>query len=279
MEVNILVIGDIVGRPGRLSIKEILPHLIKKEQIHFCVANGENAAGGSGITPQIATELFSYGINVITSGDHIWKKKEIIDYINKTPTLLRPANYPPESAGNGYGVFIINSNPDVKICVINLQGRVFMPPSDCPFHTIDNIISSMPSDTKIILVDMHTEATSEKVAMGWHLNGKVSCVFGTHTHIQTADESILSNGTAYITDVGMCGPYDSIIGRRTDRVLSAFITGMPATFDVAKSDIRVSGIILTIDSETGKTIRIKRISERLEMPSETREESNSDDTN
>ncbi|MFH0889438.1 MAG: TIGR00282 family metallophosphoesterase [Planctomycetota bacterium] len=273
MELNVLIIGDIVGRPGRMAVKMILPDLIRKEGINFCIANAENSAGGSGLTAQIVSELLSYGVNVITSGDHIWKKKEIIDYIETVPNLLRPANYPPESAGRGYNIFPFPDNPDIKIAVINLQGRVFMPSSsDCPFHTVDKILTEILPQTKIVIVDIHAEATSEKVALGWYLNGRISCIFGTHTHIQTADEGILPQGTAYITDVGMCGPYDSVIGRRTDRVLSAFITGMPASFDVAKNDVRLCGAVVTIDSDTGKAIRIKRINELLPPIGDTAEE-------
>ncbi len=283
MELNILIIGDIVGRPGRMAVREIVPQLKEKENLHFCIANAENAAGGSGVTAKIADELFSYGLDVLTSGDHIWKQKDIVDYINNTTALLRPANYPPEAAGNGYGVFPLRSrngvpmisgkdNQDIKITVVNLQGRVFMQPnSDCPFHAVNNILTNIQKQTNIIIVDLHCEATSEKVAMGWHLDGQVSCLFGSHTHIQTADETILPQGTGYITDVGMCGPYDSVIGRRTDRVLSAFITGMPAPFDVAKNDIRLSGIIVTIDSKTGKALRIKRIQEKFTPPADLSE--------
>ena len=267
MELNILIIGDIVGRPGRMAVRELVPQLKEKEKLHFCIANAENAAGGSGITAKIADELLACGLDVLTSGDHIWKQKDIVDYINNTTALLRPANYPPEAAGNGYGIFPIKINQDIKIAVINLQGRVFMQPnSDCPFHAVNNILANISKQTGIIIVDLHCEATSEKVAMGWHLDGQVSCLFGSHTHIQTADETILPQGTGYITDVGMCGPYDSVIGRRTDRVLSAFITGMPAPFDVAKNDIRLSGIIVTIDSKTGKAIRIKRIQDKFTPP-------------
>lgn len=269
MELNILIIGDIVGRPGRMAAHELIPQMIKREKIHFCIANAENAAGGSGVTAKIADELFSYGLNVLTSGDHIWKQKDIVNYINNTTALLRPSNYAPESAGNGFGIFPLKINQDIKIAVINIQGRVFMQPNaDCPFHAVNNILAKVSSQAKIIIVDLHAEATSEKIAMGWHLDGKVSCLFGTHTHIQTADETILPKGMAYITDVGMCGPYDSVIGRQTDRVLSAFITGMPAAFDVAKNDIRLSGIIVTIDSKTGQALRIKRVQEKLSVSSD-----------
>jgi hypothetical protein len=269
MDLNILIVGDIVGRPGRMAVKELLPQLAKREKLHFCIANAENAAGGSGVTAKIADELLSYGLNVLTSGDHIWKQKDVIDYINNTTALLRPANYAPECAGNGCGIFPVKINHDIKIAVINLQGRVFMAPNaDCPFHAVDHILANIQKQTKLIIVDLHAEATSEKIAMGWHLDGKVSCLFGSHTHIQTADETILPQGTGYITDVGMCGPYDSVIGRQTDRVLSAFTTGMPAPFDVAKNDIRLCGIIVTIDSKTGKALKIKRVQEKLELTSD-----------
>lgn len=275
MKVNILAIGDIVGRPGREILKTQLPEIISANKIDFCVANAENAAGGSGITPPIADELLSYGINILTSGDHIYKQKEIVPYLrsrsgvpteasgkDKT-TLLRPANYSPEAAGPGHTIFTTANN--IKIGVINLQGRVFMPPTECPFHTVDKIIAQLRGQSDIIIVDMHAEATSEKVALGWHLDGRVGLVFGTHTHIQTADECILPNGTGYITDVGMTGPYDSVIGRRKDRILSAFITQMPIAFDVAKDDVRICGVIVTIDAKTGKALKIKRIIHKQEL--------------
>ena len=257
METKILSIGDIVGRPGREVIQKHLSQFMHSHQVDFCVANAENAAGGSGITPQIMEELFSYGINVLTSGDHIWKKKEIIPAIEKDHRLLRPANYPPQSAGVGYGVF--PSPNGLMIGVINLQGRVFMPPSDCPFRTVDQIIKTLTAETKIILVDLHAEATSEKIAMGWYLDGQVSLVFGSHTHIPTADERILPKGTAYITDLGMTGPHESVLGRDTDKVLAAFITQMPNTFDVAKNDVRINGVLVGVDSTSGKALSIKRI--------------------
>lgn len=272
MELNILIVGDIVGRPGRMAIKELVPLVVKRDNIHFVVANGENAAGGSGITPQIVAELLSYGVHVITSGDHIWKKKEIIDCISVTPSLLRPANYPPDSPGNGYYVYQVPEHPELKIAVANILGRVFMGGVDCPFRTLDKIVSEVSAQTKIILVDVHAEATSEKIAMGWHLDGQVSCVFGTHTHIQTADETILPCGTAYITDLGMCGPYESVIGRRIDRVVGTFISGLPSAFDVAKNDVRLTGIIITVDSKTGKALGIKRVSEKLAQASDITEE-------
>ncbi|MFH1228538.1 MAG: TIGR00282 family metallophosphoesterase [Planctomycetota bacterium] len=258
MRLKVLVIGDIVGSPGREIIKQKLPGILKSQRINFCIANGENVAGGSGITPLLAEELFSNGIDVITTGDHIYKRKEIIPYLQTKPGILRPANYSPDAAGSGYGVFK-TSSAGVKIAVINLQGRVFMPPSDCPFHAVDLIIKNISSQTKIIIVDIHAEATSEKIALGWYLDGKTSLVFGTHTHIQTSDEKVLPKGTAYITDVGMTGPYESVIGRSTENVLSAFITQMPTHFDVAKDDVKLGGAIVTIDSKSGKALGIKRI--------------------
>lgn len=257
MRLKILAIGDIVGGPGREIIKQKLPGLLKKERIHFCIANGENTAGGSGITPALTAELLACGINCLTTGDHIYKRKEIIPYIGTQPNLLRPANYSPEAAGNGYGLYTLTNG--IKIGVINLQGRVFMPPSDCPFHTVDRIIKQLQAETKIIIIDIHAEATSEKIALGWHLDGQVSLIFGTHTHIQTADERVLPNGTAYITDVGMTGPYTSVLGRRSDQVLSAFINQMPTQFEVAKDDVRLAGALVTIDSKTGKALNIKRV--------------------
>lgn len=257
MKMNILTLGDIVGRPGREILKNKLPHLLKERNIDFCVANAENAAGGSGITPVIMDELFSYGPDVLTSGDHIWKKKEIIPAIEKDRRLLRPANYAPQSAGRGYGVF--QAQNGIMVGVINLQGRVFMPPSDCPFRKADEIIKLISTETKIILVDIHGEATSEKVALGWYLDGRVSLVFGTHTHIPTADECVLPKGTAYITDLGMTGPYESVLGRNIEKVLATFISQMPHTFDVAKDDVRLSGVLVTVDTDSGQALKIERL--------------------
>ncbi|NQT95193.1 MAG: YmdB family metallophosphoesterase, partial [Candidatus Omnitrophica bacterium] len=198
---KVLLIGDITGSPGRKILKEKLSSICKEEKIDFTIANGENSAGGSGVTPSVADELFSFGIDVITSGDHIWKKKEVVELIGAEKRLLRPANYPDDAPGFGYGVF--DTKGGAKIGVINLIGRVFMQATDCPFKKALGCVKEIEKQTNIIFVDIHAEATSEKVAMGWHLDGKVSCVFGTHTHVQTADEKILPKGTAYITDVGM----------------------------------------------------------------------------
>jgi len=257
---KILVIGDIVGRPGREAIKELLPKLKQKYHLDLVIANGENVAGGSGITPKLAKELFNIGINIITSGDHIWKRKEIFPFLETEKNLLRPANYPLSAPGRGTTTVEKNS---VRIGVINLEGRIFMEGIRSPFEVAEEEISKLTKDTKIIIVDFHAEATSEKICLGWYLDGKVSAVLGTHTHIQTADENILPNGTAYITDLGMTGPYDSVIGREKKNVLQRFIMQVPTRFEVAKGDVHLCGAILEIDTKTGKSISIMRVNERL----------------
>ena len=261
MFIKVLVIGDIVGKPGRKVLSEELPGLVARERISFVIANAENAAGGSGVTPEIAQELFKAGASVLTTGDHVWKKREIVPYIEKESRLLRPANYPAKASGSG---FTILADPaGQKIGVVNLIGRVFMGPADSAFEVADRAVTELARVTPLIFVDMHAEATSEKVAMGWFLDGRVTAVFGTHTHVQTADERVLPGGTAYITDLGMTGPYDSVLGRRKDRVLQALITLMPTSFDVAKGDVRLSGAIITCDRETGKATAIQRVQVRL----------------
>ena len=254
---NILVIGDIVGSPGRQTVKSVLPKLIKEKQLDFVVANGENAAGGSGMIPRIAEELFSYGVDVITMGDHVWKQKAILPLIEEEERLLRPLNFPPMTPGKGYVVVTLNNG--LKIGVINLLGRVFMQPCDCPFRLGNEIVRKIREETSIIIVDFHAEATSEKIAMGWYLNGLVSAVCGTHTHVQTADEKVLSSGTAYITDVGMTGPFNSVLGRDVDSVLKRFVTLMPSRFTIAKEDCGLSGVVIAIDEKTGKAKSIERI--------------------
>ncbi len=258
MKVRILAIGDVVGKPGRTIIKERLGEIVRKELVDCVIANGENLAGGSGLMPSEADELFAAGVSVITGGDHVWGKKEIIPYIDRTPRLLRPANYPDHQPGKGFVVF--ETQNGAKVGVIHLQGRVFMNVHcDCPFQVVRRIMNELRPRTSVIAVDMHCEATSEKVAMGWWLDGQASFVFGTHTHIQTADERVLPQGTAYITDCGMTGPYESVIGRRIDRVLHRFTTGMPAHFEVAAGDVRLCGALATIDSETGRALEVKRV--------------------
>ncbi len=258
MKVRILGIGDVVGKPGRCIIKDRLGEYVRREAVDVVIANGENLAGGSGILPVEADELFQSGVSVITGGDHVWGKKEIVPYIERQPRLLRPANYWPEQPGKGYVVF--ETAGGAKVAVIHLQGRVFMNVGcDCPFQTAKKLVAELKPQANIIVVDMHGEATSEKVGMGWWLDGQASFVFGTHTHVQTADERVLPQGTAYITDLGMTGPYEGIIGRRMDRVLQRMSTGMPAYFEVASGDVRLCGALATIDSETGRALDIKRV--------------------
>jgi len=258
---RILFIGDIVGEPGRQAIKELVPKIVKREKIDFVIANGENTAGGSGITPMIVDELLGYGVDVITSGDHIWKRKEILDRIAEDARILRPANYPREAPG--FGSTVVTSRSGVDVGVINLIGRVFMQAVECPFRVVKVEIDKMKNKTRIIIVDMHAEATSEKVALGWFLDGTVSAVIGTHTHIQTADEKILPKGTAFLTDAGMTGPYDSVIGRKKEQILNRFITQMPTKFEMAENDVQLHGAIIEIDEKTGRAESIRRVQEKL----------------
>ncbi len=258
---KILFIGDIVGRPGREAVKKLLPELEKEHSLDFVIANAENAAGGSGITSKVAEELFAAGVSLLTSGDHIWKKREILEFIAKEERILRPVNFPAQAPGRGAGIFTTQKGK--KIGVINVQGRVFLEALDCPFKAASLAQKELAKETKIIIVDIHAEATSEKVALGWYLDGLVSAVLGTHTHIQTADEKILPNGCAYITDVGMTGPYDSVIGRKIESVLERFITAVPTRFEVAENNIQLHGAVLDIDEETGKARTIVRIQRKL----------------
>lgn len=249
-----------------MAIKKLLPDLKKKEAIDFVIANAENIAGGAGITPNTIEELFALGINVATSGDHIWDKKEIIDVINH-PYLVRPANLSESAACKG---FCFKEVAGVKVAVLNLQGRVFMKiPSDCPFAAAKKIVPQLKKETNIIIVDFHGEATSEKRAMGWFLDGQISAMIGTHTHVQTADEEILPQGSAYITDSGMTGPVDSVIGRKKEAVIQAFLSGMPNRFEIATDDVELQGVLIEIDNATGKAHSIKRIKEKLPIESES----------
>jgi len=260
---KILFIGDIVGSPGRLAVKELLPGLKKEHNLDFVIANAENASGGSGITLRVAEELFASGVSVLTSGDHIWKKREIFELINQEERILRPVNFPAGAPGRGEAVYRIDSAR--KIGVINVQGRVFMEALECPFKAVHKAIEGLSRETKTIIIDIHAEATSEKVAMGWYVDGLASAVLGTHTHIQTADEKILPGGCAYITDVGMSGPYDSVIGRRKEDVLERFLTNIPVRFEVADSDIQLHGVVLEIDDTSGKATSILRVQQRLSV--------------
>ncbi len=257
MDANVLVIGDVVGKPGRDLLTEKLPAYIASEGIDFVIANGENAAQGSGITPSLFKELQKAGIDVVTMGDHAWRRKEAVPLLEQDLRLLRPLNYPPECVGRGVGTY--RTRGGVRISVISLLGRVFMDPVDCPFRAVDNALKILGGDAGIVFVEIHAEATSEKIAMGWKLAGRVACVFGTHTHVPTADERILPGGTAYITDLGMTGPYDSVIGRDKESVLFRFQTAMHAPFTVATGDVRIAGARVKVDTATARAIEIRRV--------------------
>jgi 2',3'-cyclic-nucleotide 2'-phosphodiesterase len=253
---RILFIGDIVGSPGREILTKHLAEIVARERADLIIINGENSAAGFGITPKIAEELFALGPDVITGGNHSWDKKEIQEYIPNEPRLLRPANFPKSP---GRGLYVGTSRSGVRFAVLNLQGRVFMAPLDCPFRTADAELAKIPPDVKVIFVDMHAEATSEKQAMGWYLDGRVSVVVGTHTHVATADERVLPNGTAFITDVGMTGPHESVIGMDRGAMVKRFLDSMPTKFEVAIGDVRINGIIADIDDATGRARSIARV--------------------
>lgn len=255
---KILFIGDVFGRPGRDMVRKGLRALGSAYSVDLVVANIENAAGGFGITREVGDELLGLGIDVATSGNHIWDKKETIPYASAEPRLLRPANYP--AGAPGRGAFIARARNGRPVAVINVIGRVFMQPLDDPFAVVLREIDAVRSQARIIIVDFHAEATSEKIAMGWHLDGKVTAVIGTHTHVQTADERILPGGTAYITDVGMTGPHDSIIGTEVQAALGRFLTGMPVRFEPASGNPRFHGVIVEADEETGRAIDVERLS-------------------
>ena len=258
---NVLIIGDIVGNPGREAVRALVPQLRRRHALDLVVANCENVAGGAGVTPKTAQELLGYGVDLLTSGQHIWRHKEIGPYLNQEPRLIRPANYPAGAPGSGAAV--VEARDGTRVGVLNLVGRVFLETVDCPFRVGSREVERLRRETSAILVDMHAEATSEKVAMGWHLDGQVSAVVGTHTHIQTADERILPKGTAYLTDLGMTGPYDSVIGRRVDQILERFLTGLPQRFEVPEGNVILCGALIEIDGKTGCAQRIERVQERL----------------
>jgi metallophosphoesterase (TIGR00282 family) len=254
---RVLVLGDIMGRPARRAVRDLVPSLIEKEEIDLVVANAENSAGGMGVDLKSAKELLSAGVQVLTSGNHIWKKKEIYPFLDEQESLIRPANYPAGAPGKGWCVW---QHGGFRALVINLQGRVFMPNHvDDPFRCVDEILKKQGSQSPVVIVDMHAEATSEKCAMGWYLDGRASIVFGTHTHVQTADERILPGGTAYITDLGMCGPFDSVIGMEKDTVIRGFITQLPRQFEVAQDNVVLQGVIADIDDENGRALAIRRL--------------------
>ena len=255
---NILFIGDIVGRPGRELIRKGLRGLIERYDADLVIANAENSANGFGVTKEIGDTLLEWGVDVMTSGNHIWDKKEAVDYIATEPRLLRPANYP--AGVPGRGSYVAQTGDGRAVGVINAMGRVFMLSIDDPFQVVLKEIEAIRHRTKVIIVDFHAEATSEKIAMGWHLDGKVTAVFGTHTHVQTADERILPNGTAYLTDAGMTGPHDSIIGMEREPSLARFLSGMPARFEPATGNPRLNGVVVEADDKTGRAQRVTRIS-------------------
>jgi metallophosphoesterase (TIGR00282 family) len=254
---NVLFIGDVVGKPGRRILTQHLERLIDAERADFVVANAENAAGGFGVTADVAEEMFELGIHCLTSGNHIWDKREIYDYIERQPALLRPLNYPPGCPGQG--VYRGETAGGASVAVLNVMGRVFMPSTDDPFRRIDEELECLGDTVKIIIVDVHGEATSEKAAMGCHLAGRVSMVLGTHTHVPTADERILDGGTAYVSDVGMTGPYDSIIGVVKEDILERFRSGLPVRFRTAKRGVELHAVSVSVDEETGRASSIKRV--------------------
>jgi metallophosphoesterase (TIGR00282 family) len=259
---RILFIGDIVGAPGRRIVVERLEDIIGNEQADLVIANGENSASGFGITPRLTEELLSTGIEVLSGGNHIWDRKEILDFIPREPRLLRPANFPAVSPGKG--LFRGTSRQGIPYGVLCLQGRIFMASNEDPFAAADRELASLDQETKVILVDIHAEATSEKQAMGWYLDGRVSAVVGTHTHVPTADERILPNGTAYITDVGMTGPHDSVIGMEKGAIIKRFLDGLPARFEVATGDIQMNAVLIEVDSLSGRAVSIARRRYRIE---------------
>ncbi len=256
------MIGDIVGTPGRLLTTRAVPFLRRNESLAMVIANAENVAGGSGLTPKTYDDLIEGGVDCITMGDHIYRRREISGVLQRRQNIIKPANFPPESPGRDHA--IITTAAGVKVAVISLLGRVFMRPVDCPWHAVDRVLAQLPSDINVIIVDLHAEATSDKQLMGRYLDGRVSAIIGTHTHVTTADEQILPGGTAFQCDIGMTGPHESILGRRIDRVLETTRTFNPTHYDVADKDNRISGTIIDIDPNTGRAESIKRICIREE---------------
>jgi metallophosphoesterase (TIGR00282 family) len=253
--VNILFIGDIFGAPGRRIVADHVEDIIRTNNIDLAVANAENAAGGFGITPSIAEDLFGMGLDVLTSGNHVWDKREVYEYLNRQPRLLRPANYPDAP---GSGLVTVRSRNGVECAVMNLQGRTYMPSTDCPFRKADSLLSQIDPAVKVKFVDFHAEVTSEKIAMGWYLDGRVSALVGTHTHVPTADTRILAGGTAYQTDCGMTGPYESVIGVDTQTILQRFLSGLPVRMEAARHGAELHAVIVDVDQDTGKARGVRR---------------------
>lgn len=257
MKVKVLCLGDVVGRPGRHILSQKLMPYIEEHSIHCVIVNAENAAGGSGLTPQIYEKLLRYGVNLVVLGDHAYRKRDIISVLESRNNIVRPANLSPNSAGKDFAVY--ETSMGVRIGVMSLIGRIFMKPADCPYAKIDTTLDRMKQVADIIFIDVHAEATSEKIALGYYLDGKVSCVFGTHTHVMTADEKILPKGTGYITDLGMTGAHDSVLGRKKENVIKSFRTQMPFPFEIATGDVRMSGIEVLVDSHNKQVEKIDRI--------------------
>jgi metallophosphoesterase (TIGR00282 family) len=253
---TILFVGDIYASPGRRILADHFQDIVEAQRVDLAIANAENAAGGFGVTPAIAEELFALGLDVLTSGNHIWDRRETYDYLNRQPRLLRPANYPDEVPGRG--VLVTNAHNGVECAVLNLQGRTYMPATRCPFRTADAMLEALDPAVKVRFVDFHAEVTSEKMAMGWYLDGRVSAVVGTHTHVPTADTRILPGGTAYQTDAGMTGPYDSVIGVRKDIIFERFLTSLPVRMESARGKPELHAVIVTVDEGTGKAVEVRR---------------------
>ncbi|MGD8454189.1 MAG: TIGR00282 family metallophosphoesterase [Phycisphaerae bacterium] len=255
---RLLLIGDIVGRPGKHACSQVIPRLVRDHGVEFVVANAENASDGSGLTPAMFAKLRHYGIDACTMGDHIYRRRDILPLLGSESRIVRPANYPPEALGRELA--IVEARNGHRVAIISLLGRTYMNVrADCPFHAVDRVLGLVPQNVKTIVVDMHAETTSEKVAMGWYLDGRVSAVFGTHTHVQTADERVLPKGTAYITDVGMTGPYDSVLGRDKQAVVRSLVTNMPHPYHVATADARLCGVMVDVEPDTGRATHIERV--------------------
>jgi len=255
--VRLLFVGDVVGRPGREIVRRAIPQLRRDLELDLVIANAENSAGGAGVSPTTARELLDAGCDVLTGGNHSWDRPEVVEFIDRCPALLRPANFPDGTPGRGSAV--VSARDGTPVAVVNLQGRVLMDPLDDPFRIADELVAALAGTARVIVVDFHAEATSEKLAMGWHLDGRVSGVLGTHTHVATADERVLPGGTAYITDAGMTGPMDSVIGVRKEDAVRRFRTQRPVRFTTAEGDVRLHGVVLDVDPATGRALAIRRL--------------------
>ena len=267
---NILFVADVFARAGRRATASVIPKLIRERNIDFCVVNGENAAGGFGLTENIVRKIKNYGADIITTGNHVWDRKDFLPVLNRTGFLLRPGNYPAEVAGSGSAV--AGSRSGIPVGVINLQGRTHLPSIDCPFRAARNEAAKLRQETPVLLIDFHAEATAEKVAMGWYMDGLVSAVIGTHTHVQTADERVLPGGTAYITDAGMTGPHDSVIGVRSEIAIKRFLTQVPIRFKPAEENVKLAGAIVAVDEQSGKSQQIERIQVDVDFADAEQEE-------